>query len=102
MSLGGDAFIVNFGSRPRAARVDATTLQPLGSAQERGGGGRTPPGPPGGWGGWVVPPPPPRGGAALARGGGGVSLCTGSHILVADLPGWTMPEQSAEQGRGAS
>ncbi len=70
MSLGGDAFIVNFGSRPRAARVDATTLQPLGSAQE--------------------------------RGGGGVSLCTGSHILVADLPGWTMPEQSAEQGRGAS
>ncbi len=61
VSLSGDAFIVNFGSTPRAARVDATTLKPLGSAQERGGV---------------------------------ISLCTGSHILVADLPGWTMPPES--------
>jgi hypothetical protein len=55
VSLDGEAFIVNFGNPPRAARVDAATRRPIGSPKERAG----------------VP-----------------SACTGSHILVADLPGW--------------
>jgi len=69
VSLDGGAFIVNFGSPPRMARIDATTLRPLGSPQERGGI---------------------------------VSLCTGSHILIADKPGWSMRQESAEPSAGPS
>ncbi len=55
VSLDASVFIVNFGNPPVMARVDAATLRPVGTPQERQG----------------VP-----------------TLCTGSHILVADLPGW--------------
>ena len=37
LSIAGDEFILNFGEQPHAARVDATTLQPVDAPGNRRG-----------------------------------------------------------------